>query len=73
MNISDPLAVLGFLFLGSEAGECLDAADADDSGHVGVTDPIYLLNYLFRGGPVMPPPGPQTKGVDPTDDELSCH
>lgn len=28
--------------------------DANDNGILSISDPIYLLNYLFRGGPIPP-------------------
>ena len=47
--------LLGHLFLGARAG-CLAAADADGDGGVALNDALYLLVYLFQGGP--PPPAP---------------
>ncbi|MBI4605574.1 MAG: hypothetical protein HY721_26720 [Planctomycetes bacterium] len=32
---------------------------------------IYLLQYLFQRGPVIPQPFPEA-GPDPTPDELEC-
>ncbi len=32
------------------------AADADDTEKTDITDAIYLLNFLFRGGPRLPEP-----------------
>ncbi len=80
INITDPVYVLGFLFLGGLTPPCLDAADADDSGSsaIDITDPVYLLNFLFLGGPAPPPPSsgsefdPRNCGLDPTADELTC-
>ena len=70
LDISDPIAVLGYLFLGTAADLCHDAGDADDDGDLNITDAIYALNYLFLGGPALPAPGPEDCGPDPTDDEL---
>ncbi len=36
--------------------ECIDPGDVDDDGKVNVSDVIYLINYLFKGGP---PPIPE--------------
>lgn len=65
LNISDPVAILDHLFLGSpkfqqlpcEHGSAgapgpgdLALIDVDGSGTINITDAIYLLNYLFNGG-----------------------
>ncbi len=72
VNLSDAVRIIGYLFLGAKAPECPDAADADDSGHLSITDPICLLDFLFRGGSDLPDPGAYKNGVDPTADSLSC-
>ncbi len=66
------VSVLGFLFLGDAAPWCPDAADADDSGVLDITDPIYLLGHLFLGGPAPPPPGLAACGADRTLDRLEA-
>ena len=61
LNISDAIALLGFLFLG--AGETLPCGDGslEDEGNrllldstgdgaVDIADAVYTLNYLFLGG-----------------------
>ncbi len=70
VDISDPILVLGFLFLVGGALACLDAADADDSGVVDISDAIYALAHLFLGGPAPAPPGPIECGSHPTGDGL---
>jgi hypothetical protein len=71
VDISDPIATLGFLFLGSPTSlACRDAADSDDRGDVNLTDAVYTLNRLFIGGPPLPDPGPDICGPDPTEDTL---
>ncbi len=72
VDISDPIALLGYLFLGRETPTCLDAGDVDDDGSLGHADPIDLLAYLFENGPAPPAPGPNACGPDPTDDALDC-
>lgn len=70
-DISDPVATLGYLFLGTEELPCLDAADADDSGLLDLTDAIYSLSFLFLGGPAPLPPFPEC-WIDPTTDDFDC-
>jgi hypothetical protein len=58
----------------------LDAADAnDDQPRLDITDGIYLLQYLFLGGPQPPAPTPSRPsysmadcGLDPSPDNLGC-
>jgi hypothetical protein len=71
LDISDPVATLGNLFLGTGDLPCLDAADADDSGALDVTDAIYSLNFLFTGGPAPAAPFGAC-GADPSEDALKC-
>ena len=67
LDITDAVRILGYLFLGSPALECLEAADSDDSGELELTDAVRILNHAFLGGPPPeapgPPPGPC--GADP--------
>ncbi|MGH9361483.1 MAG: hypothetical protein ACRD2T_06155, partial [Thermoanaerobaculia bacterium] len=70
-DLSDAVAALGYLFLGSRSPVCLDAADANDDGALEITDSIYLLQFLFLGGPAPPPPHPRP-GLDPTPDGFRC-
>ena len=64
LTITDPIATLAHLFLGPnvagappcEGATILDGAnktllDADGSGIVEITDPVYLLLFLFADGP----------------------
>jgi len=69
-DISDAIAILGFLF-GVRSMECDDAGDVDDDGRQDITDSLALLNYLFLGGTA--PSGPFFScGRDPTPDDLDC-
>jgi hypothetical protein len=49
VDISDPVFLLWFLFLGGNEPRCPDAADADDSGHLDLTDAVCVLSALFLG------------------------
>ncbi len=73
VNIADPLAVLGYLFVGEPSElACLDAADANDDGSINIVDATATLNFLFGDGFEPPTPGVTHCGPDPSDDELSC-
>ena len=65
VDLSDPVALLTYLFLGGPEPDCRDAADANDDEKLELTDAIFLLSFLFQGGPPPPPPGPHHCGVDP--------
>ncbi|MBI4603485.1 MAG: hypothetical protein HY721_16155 [Planctomycetes bacterium] len=71
VDVSDPVYILAWLFLGGPAPACEDAADADDGGQVNITDAIHALGFLFLGGQPPPPPHP-APGLDPTWDGLGC-
>jgi hypothetical protein len=70
---SDASYLLDYLFTtrGPARLPCLDAADADDDGRLLITDAIYILAYLFLGGPAPPPPFGECTS-DPTPDALEC-
>ncbi len=71
LDISDPVATLGFLFLGDAPPACLDAVDANDDGVPDLSDAIYSLAFQFLGGAPPPPPFGEC-GEDPTADALNC-
>jgi hypothetical protein len=71
IEISDAIRLFGFLFLGTAAPPCLDAADSNDSGALDLSDGIYILAFLFLGGAAPPQPYPNC-GLDPTEDPLGC-
>ncbi len=71
LDISDALAILSFLFLGSADPPCVDACDGDGSGEVDITDAVSMLSFLFLGGPEPPAPGPRC-GADDTPSDLGC-
>jgi hypothetical protein len=66
-TITDPISLLGFLFLDGAAPPCPDAADVDDDGTLNITDPIALLGFLFLGAKAPPAPlggcGPDPQGL----------
>jgi hypothetical protein len=65
------VTLLSYLFLDGEAPACADVADTNDDGGVTLTDAVYLLNFLFLGGPRLPAPFPEA-GQDPTVDTVVC-
>lgn len=70
LDLSDAVKTLLHLFAGGDLS-CPDAADVDDDGALRISDPIALLDFLFRGGGPPPPPFP-SPGEDPTADALGC-
>jgi hypothetical protein len=63
--------MLEYLFQGSSALACEKSGDVNDDGVLNITDPIGLLNFLFQGWFLPPPPFPDC-GVDPTQDDKTC-
>ena len=72
VQLSDGVATLNFLFLGTARPTCQDAADADDSGDLSLADALYTFNFLFLGGERPSAPGPFECGKDDTSDSLFC-
>ena len=59
IDISDPIRLLGRLFLGEPTAEtCPLAVDVNADGALDISDPIVLLGFLFMGNMVIPPPNP---------------
>ena len=50
LNITDPIVLLNYLFLGGSMA-CLGAADSNGDGEVDLSDAVHVLLYLFSGGP----------------------
>ncbi len=72
VDLSDALATLGHLFLGSPAWlDCPEAADVDGSRVLDVSDAIGLLGYLFVGSTPPRPPFPECGG-DTSAAGLGC-
>ena len=70
VDLTDAVALLGYLFLGTEAPPCMDAADADDDNTLSLTDAVFSLSWQFLGGKEPPPPGPFACGIDSNDPEF---
>jgi hypothetical protein len=56
VDLSDPIAALGFAFLGGADLACLEACDFNADGAIDITNAIFLLRALFLGGPTVVPP-----------------
>lgn len=63
----DATFLQNFLFASGQMPRCLDAADANDDGMLGVSDVVLIQN----GGP-FPYPFPEC-GLDLTPDQLDCN
>ena len=70
VDITDGVGILRYKFLGIPFGDCLSAADTDDSGAINTSDAIRLFSFLFLGGP--PPLPPRHCGAATTSDRLGC-
>ena len=72
IDMTDPIASLQWMFLGTYESLCLGAMDANDSGAINLSDPIYVLGYLFLGTDTQIPAPFPSCGPDPTPDFLGC-
>jgi hypothetical protein len=68
-NVLEPIAIVKALFASEShriaIDRCTDTADADDDGTVALADALYLLRYLYLGGPATPPPSGSCGGDPP--------
>lgn len=72
LDITDPIANLGFQFLGTFDPICRDAHDFNDDGLIDISDPIGNLTHQFLGSAPPASPGKEACGPDPTADGLDC-
>jgi hypothetical protein len=75
VNVTDAVDTLHRHFKGGAALACSAAADSNDDARVDLSDPVFILDYLFqgRGSPAPPFPacGPGTEN-DLACDRASC-
>jgi hypothetical protein len=67
-DLSDAIAIFGYLFLGSDSPTCLESADANNSGAIDISDGVAILNWLFGSGEDPAAPGPATAPCGPDPD-----
>jgi hypothetical protein len=66
VDISDPVSLLQWKFVGGSAPTCFEAADSNGDGQHDISDAVYTLAFLFLGGPAPPAPGPKDCGAAPS-------
>jgi hypothetical protein len=71
IDISDPIFLLTYLFIGGKAPDCLDAGDANDDGSLDLTDAVSSLTFQFLGGPAPKRPYPSC-GIKNWINGLDC-
>ena len=72
VDLADAVCILNWLFLGEATPGCVAATNTDGVGAVDITDPIYLLTHLFRGGPAPVAPYPGCAIGTLPEDEGTC-
>jgi hypothetical protein len=69
VNITDAIIILNCQFFAIGCFfACEDAGDVDDNGAINITDAVLLLSALFLEERIVPPPGVEECGADPTPD-----
>ena len=51
VDISDPVAIVGYIFAGQPGPANILMGDADCSATVDISDVVYMIQYIFSGGP----------------------
>lgn len=72
VDLSDPISLLEWLFLGDARPECLAACDVNAEGVIDLSDAIHVLGYLFLGSPAPPPPFGTCGRGNASDTNLGC-
>ncbi len=71
VDAGDAQFILTYLNMIWNPPPCLDAADANDDGEIHIDDSVLILNYAEHRVNVLPAPGADECGPDPTPDGLS--
>ena len=73
IDVSDPIFILGFLFLFGDV-LCEDAMDANDDGEIDTADVVFSLDYIFQMGadPAAPFPDCAIEDETTSGDDLRC-
>ncbi|MGQ9590346.1 MAG: hypothetical protein ACUVYA_08635 [Planctomycetota bacterium] len=69
-DVSDAVALLGFLFRGDRAPPCLEACEVNGDRTPDLSDAVYLLIHIFLGGPG--PAAPAFPACAPVEGALGC-
>jgi hypothetical protein len=51
LDISDPVAMVAYIFAGGAAPSNVLMGDCDCSGSVDISDAVYMISYIFGAGP----------------------
>ncbi|MFL2857412.1 MAG: hypothetical protein ACJ0DK_03235 [Planctomycetota bacterium] len=70
IDVSDPVTLLEYLFVGGDLS-CQDAGDVNDDGLLDIADAVNVLEYLFSDGVAPGFPFP-VGGADLEPDSLDC-
>jgi hypothetical protein len=73
-QLTDAIALLGWIFLGDADPPCLAACDVNGDGKVAgsVTDALFLLQFNFLGGAAPPAPFPECGPGTASDEAIGC-
>ena len=72
ISLTDAIVVVQNIFLGKLVlFDCEDMLDVNDDGRLDTSDPVFLLNHLFRRGEQLPFPF-KSCGPDIESDALRC-
>jgi len=72
VDISDPQALLEFLFRGAAVPTCRSAADTNNSGVIDISDALFVLIHLFSESAFDPQPPYPACGIEAVTDTLDC-
>ena len=51
VDISDPVAIVGYIFAGQQGPANILMGDVDCSASVDISDVVFMIQYIFSGGP----------------------